>query len=149
MARDLHDEALQELVYALQEVHTRQALSGKGEQGDGLDTKVEVIPGGLLRLTGAFLCGQTGRVDFRAQIVFETHTYVPTGDTRILSDGTAYVTDVGMTGGTESIIGFSKEDFLGFFLGRRPPRIGVSKGPANLSAVLVEVEIESRRATGI
>jgi 2',3'-cyclic-nucleotide 2'-phosphodiesterase len=59
------------------------------------------------------------------------------------------VTDVGMTGGTESIIGFSKEDFLRLFLGKRPSRIDVSKAPANLSAILVETDVESRRTIGI
>ena len=59
------------------------------------------------------------------------------------------MTDVGMTGGKESIIGFDREDFLGLFLEKRPVRIGVSKGPAELNAVVIEVEVESRRATSI
>ncbi|HZA44220.1 MAG TPA: TIGR00282 family metallophosphoesterase, partial [Rubrobacter sp.] len=80
----------------------------------------------------------------RAQAVIGTHTHVPTADARILSGGTAYVTDVGMTGGAESIIGFDKEEFLGLFLGRGPSRLGASKAPANLNAVVVEVELESR-----
>jgi 2',3'-cyclic-nucleotide 2'-phosphodiesterase len=74
---------------------------------------------------------------------------VPTADARILSGGTAYVTDVGMAGGAESIIGFDKEEFLGLFLGKVPSRLGVSKAPANLNAVVVEVELESRRAVSI
>ena len=85
----------------------------------------------------------------RAQAVVGTHTHVPTADARILSGGTAYVSDVGMTGGKESIIGFDKEDFLGLFLERGPARIGVSKGPAGLNAVVIEVEVEGRRATSI
>jgi hypothetical protein len=43
---------------------------------------------------------------------------VPTDDIRILSSGTAYVTDVGMTGSTENIVGFNREEFLELFLGR-------------------------------
>jgi hypothetical protein len=74
---------------------------------------------------------------------------VPTADARILSGGTAYVSDVGMTGGKESIIGFDKEDFMGLFLERGPVRIGVSKGLAIFNAVIIEVEVESRRATSI
>jgi calcineurin-like phosphoesterase len=54
-----------------------------------------------------------------------------------------------MTGGKESIIGFDKEDFLGLFLDRRPVRIGVSKGPTEFNAVVIEVDVESRRATSI
>jgi 2',3'-cyclic-nucleotide 2'-phosphodiesterase len=59
------------------------------------------------------------------------------------------VTDVGMTGGAESIIGFDKEAFLGLFLGMGPSRLGVSTGPASLNAVVVEVELESRRVVSI
>ena len=81
--------------------------------------------------------------------MIRTHTHVPTADARILSGGTAYVTDVGMTGGAESIIGFDKEEFLGLFLGRGPSRLGASKAPANLNAVVVEVELESRQAVSI
>jgi len=78
-----------------------------------------------------------------------THSHAPTADARILPGGTAYVSDVGMTGSADDIIGFDKADFLDLFLGRRPSRIGVSKGPSRLSAVFVEVEVESRRAIGI
>jgi 2',3'-cyclic-nucleotide 2'-phosphodiesterase len=85
----------------------------------------------------------------KAQVLGGTHTHVPTSDTRILSGGTAYVSDVGMTGGKESIIGFDKEDFLGLFLDRGPVRIGVSKGPTEFNAVVIEVDVESRRATSI
>jgi metallophosphoesterase (TIGR00282 family) len=85
----------------------------------------------------------------RVQAVVGTHTHVPTADARVLPGGTAYVTDVGMTGSIHSIIGFSKEDFLAFFLGRRPSRIGVSEGSASLSAVVIEMEVESRRAISI
>jgi 2',3'-cyclic-nucleotide 2'-phosphodiesterase len=82
-------------------------------------------------------------------IVVGTHTHVPTDDARVLSGGTAYVTDVGMTGGKESIIGCDKEEFLGLFLGRGPTRLGVSKGSASLNAVVIEMEVENRRAVGI
>ncbi len=88
-------------------------------------------------------------MEFWAHTVIGTHTHVPTADARILPGGTAYVTDVGMTESADGIIGFDKEDFLDLFLGRRPWRIGVSKGASRLSAVVVEVEVESRRAIGI
>ena len=74
---------------------------------------------------------------------------MPTADARVLPGGTAYVSDVGMTGGKESIIGFDKEDFMGLFLEKRPVRIGVSKGPAVLNAVVIELDVEGRRATSI
>ena len=85
----------------------------------------------------------------KLQALVGTHTHVPTADARVLSGGTAYVSDVGMTGGRESIIGFDKEDFMSLFLERGPARIGVSKGPAVLNAVVIELDVQGRRATSI
>ena len=85
----------------------------------------------------------------RAQAVVGTHTHVPTADTRVLPGGTAYVSDVGMTGGKESIIGFDKEDFMRLFLDRGTARIEVSKGPAIFNAVVVELDVKGRRARNI
>ena len=66
----------------------------------------------------------------RHQIVVGTHTHVPTADARILPGGTAYVSDVGMTGAEESIIGFDKEDFMGLFLDKGTAHRGV-EGPGH------------------
>jgi 2',3'-cyclic-nucleotide 2'-phosphodiesterase len=85
----------------------------------------------------------------RLQALVGTHTHVPTADAQILPGGTAYVTDVGMTGAKESVIGFDREAFLGLFLGKKLPGLGVSKGSATLNAVLIEVDAESHQATGI
>lgn len=85
----------------------------------------------------------------RLQALVGTHTHVPTADAQILQGGTAYVTDVGMTGSMSGIIGLSKEDFMDLFLGRKPPHIGVSEGSAALNAVIIEVDVECRRARGI
>lgn len=83
------------------------------------------------------------------QALVGTHTHVPTADAQILPGGTAYVTDVGMTGAKESVIGFDREAFLGLFLGKKLPGLEVSRGSAALNAVLIEVNTESHRATGI
>jgi metallophosphoesterase (TIGR00282 family) len=85
----------------------------------------------------------------KLQALVGTHTHVPTADARVLSGGTAYVSDVGMTGGKESIIGFDKEDFMGLFLERGPVRIGVSKGTAEFNAVVIETDVEGCRARSI
>ncbi len=85
----------------------------------------------------------------KLQALVGTHTHVPTADAQVLAGGTAYVTDVGMTGSTNGIIGLDREDFMNFFLGRKPSHIGVSRGSAALNAVLIEVEAKSRRATSI
>ena len=85
----------------------------------------------------------------KLQALVGTHTHVPTADARVLPGGTAYVSDVGMTGGKESIIGFDKEDFMGLFLDRGTARIGVSKGPDEFNAVVVELDVKGRRARSI
>src|SRR5829696_8004539 len=88
-------------------------------------------------------------LDGRLQALIGTHTHVPTADAQILPGGTAYVTDVGMTGAKESVIGFDRQAFLGLFLGKKLPSLGVSRGAAALNAVLIEVDAETCRATAI
>jgi 2',3'-cyclic-nucleotide 2'-phosphodiesterase len=86
----------------------------------------------------------------RVAAALSTHTHTPTADLRILPGGTAYVTDVGMTGASDSIIGFSKQ-FLRFMQGDRSggfPR--PAEGPAaQLDAVLVEVDRGTGRAVAV
>jgi len=84
-----------------------------------------------------------------AQAVLGTHTHVPTADAAVLPGGTAYVSDVGMTGCDESIIGFDLEGFLGLFLGERRRLPVATQGPVSLSSVLVDVDLDGRRAVGI
>ena len=85
----------------------------------------------------------------KLQALVGTHTHVPTADAQVLPGGTAYVTDVGMTGAKESVIGFDRQAFLGLFLGEKLSGLGVSRGSATLNAVVVEVELESRQAVSI
>ena len=82
----------------------------------------------------------------RVTAVLGTHTHTPTADLQILPGGTAFVSDVGMTGGSDSIIGF-KKDFLGRPHGDtpvEPPQ--PAHGPARLDAVLIEADPSSGRA---
>jgi metallophosphoesterase (TIGR00282 family) len=88
-------------------------------------------------------------LDGRAHAVLGTHTHVPTADHSILPGGTAYVTDVGMTGCKESIIGFDREDFLALFLGDWRGISVATRGPVVLNGALVEFDLDARRATGI
>lgn len=82
----------------------------------------------------------------RAQVVVGTHTHVPTADATVLPGGTAYATDVGMTGCEQSIIGFDREGFLGLFFGR-PRKIPVATdGPVTFNAVIVDLDLEARQA---
>ena len=88
-------------------------------------------------------------LDGRAHAVLGTHTHVPTADLSILPGGTAYVTDVGMTGCRESIIGFVREDFLALFLGEWRGISVATSGPVVLNCVLVEFDLHARRAVAI
>jgi metallophosphoesterase (TIGR00282 family) len=78
-------------------------------------------------------------VDGRASLVVGTHTHVPTADARILAGGTAYMTDVGMTGDYDSVIGMAKEEPMRRFLKKIPgARMEPANGEATLSGVAVE-----------
>ena len=72
-----------------------------------------------------------------------------TADEVILPGGTAYMTDVGMCGPWVSVIGADRELVLERFLTQRPVRLEAARGPAILSAVLIEVDEATGRATGI
>ena len=88
-------------------------------------------------------------LDGRVTAVLGTHTHVPTADARILPKGTAYISDVGMTGPRDSVIGFSLETVLPRFLTHLPTRFAVAEGPVAFNAVLVEAERGTGRATSI
>jgi metallophosphoesterase (TIGR00282 family) len=79
--------------------------------------------------------------DGRASLVVGTHTHVPTADQRMLPGGTAYMTDVGMTGDFDSVIGMAKEEPMQRFLRRvSSARFEPATGPATLCAVAVETD---------
>ena len=78
-----------------------------------------------------------------------THTHVPTADERILSEGTAYQTDVGMTGPYDSVIGSDKNLALRRFLTGMPIRLDSAKNGAELHATIVTVDPQTGRATAI
>jgi metallophosphoesterase (TIGR00282 family) len=84
----------------------------------------------------------------RVSAVLGTHTHIGTIDARVLPQGTAFVTDVGMVGPKDSVIGDSAESVINRFLTQMPHRLSVGKGAVIFNSVLVEVE-ESGQATGI
>ena len=88
-------------------------------------------------------------LDGRVSAVLGTHTHVGTIDACILPNGTAFITDVGMVGPSDSIIGNDVEAVIQRFLTRIPHRLPVGKGKAILNAVLVEVEDNTGRAVSI
>ncbi len=83
-------------------------------------------------------------LDGKVSAVVGTHTHVPTADARILPRGTAYVTDLGMTGPVNSIIGNKQEDVLARFLRQMPQRLAVASGPSGFNSVLMDFDEEGR-----
>ena len=88
-------------------------------------------------------------LDGRCTAVMGTHTHVQTADERVLPQGTAYITDVGMTGPTDSVIGIERERAIGKFLTGMPQEFKVAKGPACLCGVVVEADNNTGRALSI
>lgn len=87
--------------------------------------------------------------DGEVSAVLGTHTHVQTADERILPKGTAYITDVGMTGPEDSIIGFKKDDVIEKFLEHMPKKFDVPSLPSIFSAVVVEIATETGIAKSI
>jgi len=83
-------------------------------------------------------------LDGRVSAVLGTHTHVQTADDRILPGGTAYVTDVGMTGPFDSVIGIRKDVIMERFLRQMPSKFDVAKGDVRLQGVIVEIAPDGR-----
>ncbi len=88
-------------------------------------------------------------VDGRATAVVGTHTHIQTADERILPRETAYITDVGMTGPRDSILGVRTDLVLDKLIGLRPVRFEVASGPLQLNAVAIDVDELSGKAREI
>ena len=88
-------------------------------------------------------------LDGRVSAVLGTHTHVQTADEKILPNGTAYITDLGMTGPFDSIIGTRKDAVLERFLIQMPNKFDVAKGDIRLQGVVLEVDTASGKALSI
>jgi hypothetical protein len=88
-------------------------------------------------------------LDGRATAVLGTHTHVPTADERILPQGTAYQTDVGMTGPYDSVIGVDKDMIVQRFLTQMPARFEPARHNVKLCATLIQCDPETGKAEGI
>jgi 2',3'-cyclic-nucleotide 2'-phosphodiesterase len=88
-------------------------------------------------------------LDGRVSAVVGTHTHVPTADESIRPGGTGYLSDVGMTGAHEGVIGFSKDRIIEKFLSQTPRTFEIAKKDIRLSGVVVGVDPDSGRATSI
>jgi 2',3'-cyclic-nucleotide 2'-phosphodiesterase len=88
-------------------------------------------------------------LDGRVTAVVGTHTHIPTADERVLPGGTAYITDVGMTGPYESVIGVKKELIIGRFLNNMPVRFEPATRDIRLCAVVIESDDVTGKARSI
>ncbi|MBD3414036.1 MAG: TIGR00282 family metallophosphoesterase [Candidatus Aminicenantes bacterium] len=88
-------------------------------------------------------------LDGKVSAVLGTHTHVPTADEKILPQGTAYITDIGMVGGYHSVIGIKREQAVDRFLTSRPQRFGPSKEGYILNAVCIEIDPQTGKSLGI
>jgi calcineurin-like phosphoesterase len=85
----------------------------------------------------------------RTSAVIGTHTHVQTSDERVLPGGTAYITDAGMTGVRDSVLGLAVESVIQKFITQIPNKFTLAEGPAVLSGVMMEIDPSTGHATGI
>ena len=88
-------------------------------------------------------------LDGKVSAVVGTHTHVPTADFHVLPGGTAYITDVGMTGPHDSVIGMEKQGVLQRFLDAMPARFAVAEGDVQMNTVLIDVDESTGHARSI
>ncbi len=89
-------------------------------------------------------------VNGRVSALFGTHTHVPTADSKILNNGTAFITDVGMVGAFESVIGDKIEPIVKSFLTETNPKIEIPKeGLVQINAVLAEIDGKTKKAVNL
>jgi len=117
----------------LEEVRSQAAVIVVDMHGEATSEKVAM---------GRFLDG-------KVSAVVGSHTHVQTADARVLPGGTAYVTDAGMCGPEESVLGMRTDQVLRRFLTQMPTRFDVASGPTVVHGALMDVDTQSGRATAI
>lgn len=88
-------------------------------------------------------------LDGRVSAVVGTHTHVPTADERVLPQGTAYISDVGMTGCYDSVIGMNKEKVLKRMVQKLPERLEAADGVATFCGVVIDIDSKTGRSRSI
>ena len=88
-------------------------------------------------------------LDGRVSAVWGTHTHVQTSDCRVLKAGTGFITDLGMTGAQDSIIGMKPEQPISRFLGNPPGRFEGADGPAKLEGAVFEIDTETGKCLSV
>ena len=87
-------------------------------------------------------------LDGKASAVWGTHTHVQTSDACVLPNGTGYITDIGMTGAVQSVLGISPEQSIGKFMGDPPRRYEAAGGAAKLEGCIFEIETDTGHCLG-
>ncbi|MBC2723084.1 MAG: TIGR00282 family metallophosphoesterase [Desulfosporosinus sp.] len=88
-------------------------------------------------------------LDGKVSAVLGTHTHIQTADARLLSQGTAYITDVGMTGPRDSVLGVKKEIIINRFLTQLPAKFELAGGPIQMNAVVIDIDEDTGKAQKI
>lgn len=87
--------------------------------------------------------------DGKVTAVLGTHTHIQTADEKLLPEGTAYITDLGMTGPIHSILGMEKDPIIQKFINARPARFEVANGPAQIQGVILKLDETSHKVLEI
>lgn len=111
-----------------------------------LKTQVKVIVVDIHAEATSEKCALAWYIDGKVSCVLGTHTHVQTADERILPCGTAFISDVGMTGPHEGVIGVNRDIVINKFLTHMPNRFEIAQGPVQFNAVYVEVDEKTGRA---
>ena len=88
-------------------------------------------------------------LDGRVSALWGTHTHVPTADCQVLPQGTGFVTDLGMTGPAQSVLGIRPEQSINLFLGGIPQRYEEAEGPCKLNAALFVIDTETKACVSV
>jgi len=94
-------------------------------------------------------CAMAYHLDGRVSAVFGTHTHVQTADERIFPGGTGFITDLGMTGAMDSVIGVKAEQSLAYFRGDMMVRFSSAEGTAMLNGALFDIDEETGLCVGV
>ncbi|WHH58997.1 TIGR00282 family metallophosphoesterase [Petroclostridium sp. X23] len=88
-------------------------------------------------------------LDGKVSAVYGTHTHIQTADERILPGGTGYITDIGMTGPYNSILGVKKEIIINRFISHLPEKFEIADGPAQFNGIILEIDESTGKTTSI
>ena len=136
-------------------------LIGRCEMDSNFDNPFTVADAALKEMEADVVCvdfhaeatsekGAMGYyLDGRVQAVWGTHTHVPTADGQVLPRGTGFVTDLGMTGPAQSVLGIRPEQSINRFLGGLPQHYAEAEGPAKLNAVLFTLDTQEKRCVDV